>query len=428
MAKATIVVDLGFGDAGKGSIVDFLSREYSTPPAIVRFNGGAQAAHNVVTPDGRHHTFAHFGSGTLMPGVLTHFSEFALIDPINMVNENVHLKELGCYDAMNRLSVSEDCLVVTPFQKTAGKIRDAARGKEQHGTCGMGIGETMMDDWDDGDICIRAKDLKSPKILFKKVQALQHLKLEQLQQISPHKVCSTLKSADPTAMWTSKFEAAASQLRIVPNDYLGDLADERDLIFEGAQGVLLDEWYGFHPHTTWSTCTFANADELLHRINYHGEIEKLGVMRADHTRHGPGPFPTESAYLGTRLEDQHNIYSEYQGTMRFGWLDLVLAKYALDVVGDVDSVAITCLDHLQYMERTFVNRGYDNPWIQKLPVNPNPMNLDFQEALTTSLADVILVLREFPREEYVDLVVKDLGVKISIESHGPTADDKRRTL
>src|SRR4051794_33587520 len=124
--SAWIVVDLGFGDAGKGSVVDFLVREHQTH-TVVRFNGGAQAAHNVVLPDGRHHTFSEFGSGTFVPGVRTHLSRFMLVDPAALLAEERHLRSLGVSDAFERLSVDGRAIVVTPFQKAANRLREMSR-------------------------------------------------------------------------------------------------------------------------------------------------------------------------------------------------------------------------------------------------------------------------------------------------------------
>src|SRR3989344_5023895 len=112
--RATIVTDLGFGDAGKGTIVDFLARQ-GRVSAVVRYNGGAQAAHNVVTPDGRHHTFSQFGSGTFVPGVRTHLTRFVLVDPFALGSELQNLYSMGVKTASSRLTVDENALVVTPF-------------------------------------------------------------------------------------------------------------------------------------------------------------------------------------------------------------------------------------------------------------------------------------------------------------------------
>ncbi|MGH3242709.1 MAG: adenylosuccinate synthetase, partial [Spirillospora sp.] len=98
-----IVVDLGYGDAGKGTVVDHLCSA-NPVAAVVRFNGGAQAAHNVVLDNGRHHTFAQFGSGTFTPGVRTHLSRFMLVDPLALAAEADHLRALGVTDALDRFT------------------------------------------------------------------------------------------------------------------------------------------------------------------------------------------------------------------------------------------------------------------------------------------------------------------------------------
>ena len=140
-----IVCGLGFGDEGKGSVVDFLCSPRLPSPArtVIRFNGGAQAAHNVLTADGRHHTFAQFGSGSFTPGVRTHLSRFVLVDPLALAAEAAHLASAGVPDALDRLTVERDALLVTPYHQAANQTREAARGRDRHGSCGMGIGETV---------------------------------------------------------------------------------------------------------------------------------------------------------------------------------------------------------------------------------------------------------------------------------------------
>ena len=109
---------------------------------VVRFNGGAQAAHNVVTRDGRHHAFAQFGAGTFTPGVRTHLSRFVLLDPLALAAEATHLAIVGVPDALDRLTVDRDALLTTPYHRAANRARELARGNHRHGSCGMGIGET----------------------------------------------------------------------------------------------------------------------------------------------------------------------------------------------------------------------------------------------------------------------------------------------
>lgn len=116
MKRAYIIAGLAYGDEGKGATVDYLCRRFPVG-LVVRYNGGSQAGHNVVTPDGRHHTFSQFGSGTFIPGVRTHLSLYMLINPLNMIREEEHLREKGVTDAWDRLSIEGACLVVTPFHR-----------------------------------------------------------------------------------------------------------------------------------------------------------------------------------------------------------------------------------------------------------------------------------------------------------------------
>ena len=148
---AHLVVDLGFGDAGKGAITDYLARTTSAH-TVVRFNGGAQARHNVVAPDGKHHAFSQFGSATLVPGVRTHLSRHMVLNPLAMLVEERYLRALGVEDAFARTAISAEALVITPFQRAANRLRELARslpagkaGERRHGSCGMGIGETVSD-------------------------------------------------------------------------------------------------------------------------------------------------------------------------------------------------------------------------------------------------------------------------------------------
>ncbi|MBK7398581.1 MAG: adenylosuccinate synthetase [Myxococcales bacterium] len=116
----------------------------------------------------------------------------------------------------------------------------------------------------------------------------------------------------------------------------------RGVVFEGAQGVLLDEDHGFHPHTTWSRCTFANARAIADESGLDVPLERIGVLRAHGVRHGAGPFPTEDPSL-PRTE-RHNATGPWQGAVRVGHLDLVLLRYALAACGGADALAVSHLD------------------------------------------------------------------------------------
>ena len=157
--KAAIVVNLGFGDSGKGTIVDYLVRR-ERAELVVRYNGGAQAGHNVVTADGRHHTFAQFGAGTFAEGCRTHLTETVVVHPSALVVEERYLQRAGISDAWERITIAPDALVTTPFHQSLGRLREQARDKP-HGTCGVGVGETMRasERLSDTDWVIRMKNL-----------------------------------------------------------------------------------------------------------------------------------------------------------------------------------------------------------------------------------------------------------------------------
>jgi len=127
-------------------------------------------------------------------------------------------------------------------------------------------------------------------------------------------------------------------------------------VFEGAQGVLLDEKYGFFPHVTKSNTTFENAIAILEESEFDGDIKKVGVIRAYYTRHGQGPFPSERRSL--YLPDLHNGTGRWQGEFRVGVFDEVLARYALRVVKGVDMLIMTCVDRLFGMGEMDIVESY----------------------------------------------------------------------
>jgi adenylosuccinate synthase len=222
------------------------------------------------------------------------------------------------------------------------------------------------------------------------------------------------------------------EVRIVPSTYLSRLAQQGSLLFEGAQGVLLDEWRGFHPHTTWSTTTPANARALLATIGYVHPVKTLGVMRAYHTRHGAGPFPTEAPGLAKYFRDKNNGTHEWQGAFRVGHLDMVLTRYALKVSRGIDGLVVTHLDQYQQVaenSRQQVCVAYEltsERCMSELPVNPNLTDLVWQEKLTEKVSraravyDVLDVGASLI--EYLEL---QLEKPVVIGSYGPTAGDKR---
>lgn len=439
---ATIVVDLGFGDAGKGTIVDSLARQTSNPPTVVRFNGGAQAAHNVIAPDGRHHTFAQFGSGSFVPGARTHLSRFMLIDPSSMAAEAHHLSELGCGNVYARLTVDEQALVITPFMVAGNHLREVLRGDGRHGSCGLGIGETTAHSLTYPDEAVRAADLRDRPTLRRKLRAQQERKHDEFGVHfdglfhHPDVGFDAVLLNDVTApdVWAETLADLGRSFTIVDGVFLRRLSERSPLIFEGAQGVLIDEWYGFHPYTTWSTTTFANAMTLLQEIGYADSVTRLGVLRSYAVRHGPGPFPTWDDELTTRLTEPHNGTGRWQGAFRAGWFDAVLAKYAIDVCDGIDGLILTHLDRLPELQSPrlctsyLLDIGMHNPTIDRLPRKRHLTDLTHQEWLTTEVlgrASPRYVTTGDDADAFIGAVEQRIGTRVTMCSYGPTASDKR---
>jgi adenylosuccinate synthase len=444
----SIVVDLGFGDAGKGTIVDALARRCSTPPLVVRFNGGAQAGHNVHTSDGRHHTFSQFGAGMFVPGSRTLLSKFMILHPTGLLEESFHLESLGVSEPLQRLLVDRRALVVSPYQQAANRIREFARGKDRHGTCGLGIGETVGDSLDHPDFRIRVGDLREVEPLRYKLHSLRKLKLEQMEPlfekvegISEVKYDVQFLRSEYIDQTVLYYLDAGSKLRIIEEDEVEfQIRESENVIFEGAQGVLLDEWRGFHPHTTWSTTTTENALRLIAAAGRKGPVREIGVVRAYATRHGQGPFPTEDASLTAQLRETTNSDIGWQGEFRVGWFDALLTDYAIGLCPGstgpgLTELAVTCLDRVRDFPRVKMCVGYESGdeglfeldvrglvvGIRKGPER----DLQYQERLGEALRSMKPRWIESTPDQLLRTIYALFGVPVTIGSYGPTAEDKR---
>lgn len=376
MTKNYIVVGLAFGDEGKGSIVDFLAHQTEDPPIIVRFNGGPQAAHNVVTPEGTHHTFAQFGSGMFRPGTKTHLSRFMLVNPLNLLTEFQHLFSVHGYSEIN---IAESCPVITPYHQALNRLREMSRGEDRHGSCGQGVGELMADMEAHPHMVLRYGDLQSRQITETKLKFWRDYKEVQAEEFGPHPEADIFADDNLIATLIESYQYCINRLAdVVADDWLDAQLGRRSVIFEGAQGVLLDETYGFNPYTTWSTTTPKNAQLLL---GSH-EAETVGVVRSYYTRHGAGPFPTEWPEAELGVTEQHNTTGEYQGDFRRGVFDETLFKYATRVCareGGIDTLAVT------HFRVNFPVRRYELPF--DISTIPNPTEMD-QAAMTAGVQDV----------------------------------------
>lgn len=335
MSKAILVQGLAYGDEAKGATVDFLCRKLPVD-LVVRFNGGSQAAHNVVTPEGWHHTFSQFGSGMLAnTKTRTHLSRFVLVNPLNMMREADGLEKLptgywGGLKVWGRTTVDPKCVIITPFHRQINRLREQLRGFARHGTCGQGVG--MAREWHlrYGDQVLLAEDILDSNVLVEKLRFLRHL-----AQLEFDEALVTLQGEFDLHELAHQYSKWPVTLSTMP--------EFQTAVFEGAQGVLLDETHGIEPHRTWTDCTFANADALLDEVGMaEADRLRIGCLRTYLTRHGHGPFVAFAG--GSRIPENHNEENEWQGEFRSGPMDYELVRRALQVIGGVDCIALSHLD------------------------------------------------------------------------------------
>ena len=446
--KLYIITDLGFGDCGKGTTVDFLTRQ-EKKTLIVRYNGGPQAAHNVVTSTGQHHCFSQFGSGSLVPGTSTYLSAHMLVNPIQLLNEAEHLSTLGVDKPLSRMNVDENCLVITPFQQAANRIKEAIYGDKLSGSCGKGIWETQSDFEKFGDKVLFVRDLNNIPVALSKLLFIQKTKKLELSNLAKKSILKDkeieyevdlLDNPDAPGLCMQHYRKFMNSVNIVPNNFLQQaLGDYPQIIFEGAQGVLLDVNYGFHPYKTWTDITPHHAEDILISANVSlADVHYLGIIRSYQTRHGPGPFVTEDNTL--KLPELHNDDNRWQKSFRVGYFDAVATKYAIDVAGTMTSLSMTHLDYLNRMPHLFCDRyiytGNDvellqnyftldgNRIITGIKILPTDTPDLEKQRMSAILFDCKPNLVQF-FDNFVDTAELVLNTKVSIVSNGPAEIDKK---
>lgn len=448
--QAILIADLGFGDGGKGSLTDYLTRELSAH-TIIRYNGGAQAGHNVVTSDGRHHTFSQFGSGTFIERTKTHHSRFMLVDPLSMLKEERHLRTLGITDALKRTTIDVEAPVITPFHQASNRLL-ILNDKNRYGSTGRGVSEAMMDYLRFKDESLMMADLLDERKAKRKLQFLRDIQLDKVKDLreclpKTETVEAELRVLDdPDVVCDSLdlYKHFTSQAEIVGRDYLKYILSlPGSVIFEGAQGVLLDQKYGFYPYITRSNATFENANTLLLENDYHGKAVKLGVARAYATRHGAGPFPTEDTTISDLPPDTNNVTNQWQGEFRVGYFDLVTTQYAIAVLDSLNGLVLTHLDRLGNMLQWRICNSYtyrgevtNLDWffdttdklIRRIKVCSPTTNSHQQrvgELLEECSPNYILPPSQKDPSDFVHFIEDLIQIPVAVTSSGQTAADKR---
>jgi adenylosuccinate synthase len=300
--KARAVIGANFGDEGKGLVVDHLCATQGAD-AVVRYNGGAQAGHTVVTPEGERHVFHHFGSGTFVD-VPTFLSSFFVCNPALFVQEWKELAEMGI---RTQVFADPDCLVTTVADMLINQHLEKSRGNGRHGSCGVGFGETIERSLRP-DLRVTMRDIWDWNCGLR--ETLERIFVGYMTERTGHPVIDS-RIFD---RFCGDCFFIANMVSPAPMTRFGNP------IFEGAQGLLLDQDNKeFFPHVTRSNTGTKNIRALCYEARID-EIETYYVSRTYLTRHGAGPLPGEDADM--RFEDNTNLQHPWQGQLRFAPLDI----------------------------------------------------------------------------------------------------------
>lgn len=347
-SPAIAVIGAHYGDEGKGLVVDRLARDLRDP-WVVRFNGGAQAGHTVTLPDGRRHVFSHFGAGT-PAGAPTFLSRFFVANPYLFLREADELRTAG---VAPRVVLDPLSPLTTPYEVLVNRAVEEARGARRHGSCGVGFGETL--EREENGLSITASLLDDPDTLRSRLELLRtnHVPRRLVALGVTIDVETQADLADSSLV--EEFIETARHFRRQIELCGAEACADRPVIFEGAQGLLLDQALGTFPHVTRSYTGLPNVIALAADLGID-DIEVFYTMRSYVTRHGAGPLAHEVGappYAG--IVDRTNRPNPFQGTLRFALADPVAS---VDVISadrarvsgcgiDVTaSLAVTCLDQL----------------------------------------------------------------------------------
>jgi adenylosuccinate synthase len=354
--RNVVVVGTQWGDEGKGKIVDWLTDHAQ---GVVRFQGGHNAGHTLVI-NGRKTALQLIPSGVMREGVACYIGNGVVVDPAHMLLEIERIEALGI-DVRSRLLLSESCPLILPFHVEIDRAREALRessGSGKIGTTGKGIGPAYEDKV--ARRALRVQDLKHPRRFEVKLRELVDLHNAELTGI----LRAPALALQPMLDGAMK---AAEQLRPLMAD-VGYLLHKAhlagaNLLFEGAQGTLLDIDHGTYPYVTSSNCVAGNAAAgsgigpgMLHYI--------LGIAKAYTTRVGSGPFPTELPIDAPGSVGHHfSTVGQERGVVtgrmrRCGWLDAAALKRSI-IINGVSGLCITKLDVLDGLPEINICTGYE---------------------------------------------------------------------
>jgi adenylosuccinate synthase len=412
-----------WGDEGKGKVVDLLSGGFA---AVVRYNGGNNAGHTVRFAD-RHFALHLVPSGIIHPRVRCYMASGMVVDPSGLVAELDRLED-GGVEVGDRIVLSPRASLILPTHRALDAAREGMRGAGKIGTTGRGIGPAYQD---------RAQRRGVRGHLLSDPPAIRRQRAMDLMEQHNHEL-ETLFGADPVDLDAAmtELERMAEQLgpmvaEVGPELRRHSSAGEA-VLFEGAQGVLLDLNWGTYPYVTSSSCLpgFAAAScgigpRLLGPV--------IGVMKAYATRVGGGPFPTElDDHIGERIRERGAEYGTTTGRpRRCGWFDAVAARFAVEVAG-IDAVALTKLDVLDGFDELRVATSYRLP--DGSLSNTFPADADIAGAVKPVYESIpawsrptegVTAEPDLPPEalDYLRTLEETIGVPVVVVSNGPRREE-----
>ncbi|WP_428168423.1 adenylosuccinate synthetase [Chryseobacterium sp.] len=344
--KAFIVVGLGYGDEGKGIATDFLASK-NPNSIIIRFNGGHQAGHCVVDgKTGKSHVFSNLGAGTFR-GLPTYWSEKCTFAPTYFLEE---IKEVN---TDFKFYINCNSPITTHYDVLFNRTSELSLGDKRKGSCGVGFGATIERN---RIIPFTISDLlKNEEFVVSKLQDICNY----------YKRLVNIETSFDFDQFDHYFEDLFFREQILNFKKLlkkgdinivncnSEIFEKWDtFIFEGSQGILIDQNFGTIPHITKSNTTSQNAIDMIQKSNLNIDTEIFYVTRVYQTRHGNGPFKEDNPdlYLVNNL-DETNVENLYQGKMRSNFLDIDDLKYALNCDKKYSqelnkNLLITCIDHM----------------------------------------------------------------------------------
>jgi adenylosuccinate synthase len=419
-AKTAVVLGAQWGDEGKGKIVDVLSERFS---AVARYAGGHNAGHTVIIGD---HKFVLqlIPCGVIRPNCLGVIGNGVVLDPIYFLDEVDRVRKTGL-NIDGRLFVSNRAQVILPYHRMIELAAETAPGRQKIGTTSKGIGPAYEDKMARSGL--RVVDLLNPSLLKTHIEAA----CEEKNAIA-HALFGT-DPLDPAKMY-DEYAAAAERIRPLVADtgrlLHGILAKGGSVMFEGAQGTMLDIDHGTYPYVTSSSATAGGASTGT-GVGPTAIGTVISVTKAYVTRVGGGPFPTEiHDAVGEQLRARGNEYGAVTGRpRRCGWLDMPLLRYSNQVNG-AEWLVVTKLDVLDELEEIPICIGYeiDGKVSDEIPadvrgleaIKPVYTTLKGWRQSTAGIAEY----DKLPQaaRDYLAFQERESGAKIGMISTGPDRD------